>query len=152
MNRSSQHVQEGQRARRGAIRPETVLKLMPQIWFLKATLVFPLGTTSHLNRCQRSSILDAAARVYFSIRHWTELTRTASAKSLLLCIPRSCLQAQPLWRIMTTEQNVLQRHWRSHICFRWNNDVNLWERSPFLTVEMCCHWEEFRVTKNISIN
>lgn len=102
--RSSKHVQEDQKARRGAIRPETVLELMPQIWFLKATLVFPLGTTSHLNRYQPSSILDAAARVNFSIRHWTELTRTASAKCLLLCIPRSCLQIQPLWRIMTRGQ------------------------------------------------
>lgn len=61
MYHSSQNVQEGQLARRGAIRTETVLKLVPQIWFLKATLVFPLGTTSHLNRYQQSSILDAAA-------------------------------------------------------------------------------------------
>lgn len=56
---SSQNMQEDPRARCGAIRSETVLKIMPQTWFLKTTLIFSVGTTSHLNHChQLSSILD----------------------------------------------------------------------------------------------
>ena len=39
---SSQYVQEGQKARCGAIRPEIVLKITPQTWFLKTTLAFPV--------------------------------------------------------------------------------------------------------------
>ena len=75
---SSQNVQEGHRARCGAIWFGTVLKIMPLTWFLKTTLVLLQHTTSHLNHEHQSSwILGAAARIYYSIHQTVDIATTS---------------------------------------------------------------------------
>lgn len=103
---SSWYVQKGQKARCGAIYTDTVLKIMPLTWFLKTTLAFPLAHHNLNHQCQLNSILDAAAKstTACNSEHGHLLSGIDSAKSLLLCICRSCMQVQPLWLIRTTEK------------------------------------------------
>lgn len=134
-----QNVLEGQRTRCGAIWSGTTLNIMPQTWFLKVTL-FSLWTEHHSWTTDISQaefwmlLLESTMAPPPDTGHSRHLTRIESANSLLLCTP-SLHPSLAFVADNEYREHILQRHYRQHICFRWNNHVNLWERKQFLMVD-----------------
>lgn len=105
----SQNGQRNQRAKCGATCPGTVLEIVPQTCFLKATLKLSLwehytwATTISQAEFWRLLLESTAYPPGAGSTTQPPPSGIASAKSLP-CIPRSCIQGQPLRLIMTTEK------------------------------------------------